>query len=112
MAVRLKKFSEKEFQDQVIQLARLKRWRVAHFRPAKVQRADGTTYYETPVQADGAGFPDLILVRDRLIAMELKVGSNEPSEAQMQWIEAMVEAGVPAFVLYPKDWRLIEEILA
>jgi hypothetical protein len=45
--------SEAAFTDAVIELARLGGWRVAHFRPART--ASG---WRTPVQGDGAGFPD------------------------------------------------------
>jgi len=44
-------------------------WKVAHFRPmfdAKRKR------WRTPASRDGVGFPDLVLVRDRVIVAELK----------------------------------------
>jgi hypothetical protein len=52
--------SEAQFQQQVIDLARLCGYRVAHFRTVRVQRKGGSVYYTTPVQADGAGWPDLV----------------------------------------------------
>jgi hypothetical protein len=52
--------TEREFQRQVIDLARLLGWRCAHFRPGRTARG-----WRTPVQADGAGFPDLQPVRAR-----------------------------------------------
>lgn len=43
---------ERQWQAQVIELARILGWRVAHFRPALTKHG-----WRTPVQADGAGFP-------------------------------------------------------
>jgi hypothetical protein len=103
---------EKEFQLQVIEYAQARRWRVAHFRAVRVQRSSGECYYETPVAADGKGFPDLIIVRgDRLLAAELKVPGNDTSEEQDRWLAAFRGAGVPTFVWYPEHWPAIEEVL-
>ncbi|WP_346927547.1 hypothetical protein, partial [uncultured Arthrobacter sp.] len=77
--------SERELQDAVIELARLLGWRVAHFRPARVRRG-GREIYETPVAADGKGWPDLVLVRgSRLIFAEMKSGTGRLSDAQIAW---------------------------
>jgi hypothetical protein len=43
---------------QVLELAKICGWRTAHFRPAKTSKG-----WRTPVSGDGAGLPDLILVR-------------------------------------------------
>src|SRR5205823_4705076 len=59
---------EAALQTQVIQLGHLYRWRIAHFRPALTAQG-----WRTPVEADGAGFPDLVLTRSpELIIAELK----------------------------------------
>ena len=99
--------TEAEFTDQVIAFARLHRWRVAHFRPAKTSRG-----WRTPVQGDGKGFPDLVLVRGlRLVFAELKVGRNKTSPEQGGWIAALMGANQSMFVWYPGDWPNIERIL-
>lgn len=104
--------SESEFQAQVIDYARLTGWRVAHFRSVKVQRPDGTCYYQTPVQADGKGFPDLVLVRRSvLLFVELKVGKNACSAQQKLWLAELRESGALVYVWYPEDWPQIEEVL-
>jgi hypothetical protein len=59
--------AEAELLDNVIELAHLFGWRVAHFRPAMTKHG-----WRTPVSADGKGFVDLVLVRDRTIFVELK----------------------------------------
>lgn len=47
--------SEAELQSAVIELARTLGYRVAHFRAARTAQG-----WRTPVEADGAGFPDLV----------------------------------------------------
>lgn len=104
--------TEAEFMRQVIALASLHHWRVAHFRGVRVQRKDGSVYYQTPVQADGAGWPDLILVRgERIIAAELKVGKNRTTAEQDAWLSWLAAAGVDTWVWRPDDWPTIEEVL-
>ena len=106
------KLSEAQFQSQVVRLAHLRGWKVAHFRRVRVQRRNGSVYYETPVAADGAGFPDLILSRgDRLVAAELKVGRNQPTAEQSAWGWALIRGGVMWHVWRPELWTDIEETL-
>jgi hypothetical protein len=52
--------SEASFLEQIIDLAHLFGWRVAHFRAARTFSG-----WRTPVQGDGKGFPDLVLCRRR-----------------------------------------------
>jgi hypothetical protein len=103
--------SEADFMDQVIRYARLMGWRVAHFRKVRVQRGNGSVYWETPVAADGKGFLDLVLVRDRVVAVELKVGTNKPTWEQEEWITAWTRAGVETYVWKPSMWAEIEKAL-
>ena len=108
MSVHPLKQTEKGFQQTVIELAHLYKWRVAHFRSA--QTVNG---WRTPVAADGAGFPDLFMVKgDKAIAMELKVGYNKTSEKQDEWLDALDKAGIPSYVLRPDDMPLIRELLS
>ena len=62
MAARVKTLSEKEFQHQVCQLARLCGWRIYHVHFS--QRSE-------------PGFPDLVLVRERVVYAELKSETGE-----------------------------------
>jgi hypothetical protein len=99
---------EHHFQAQVIELAHLYGWRVAHFRPARTEKG-----WRTPVAADGVGWPDLILIRGReMIALELKSEKGRLSPAQEEWRNALqhVET-VNAFCWKPKHWELIEAAL-
>lgn len=83
---------EQAFQQQVIDLAHIYGWRVAHFRAAMTARG-----WRTPVEADGAGFPDLVLVRPpEVIFAELKAARGTLTPAQREWIAALtlVEEGI------------------
>lgn len=104
---------EYEFQKAVIELARLRGWLCAHFRAVPVRDKSGRVYHQTPVDADGAGFPDLILLRrERMIAAELKCGSNKPSPEQEKWLSAFHAAAfVEVFVWHPDLWQQIEKEL-
>lgn len=105
---------ENAFQAQVLALAKLRGWRRAHFRPARVRDPrTGADTWRTPVQGDGAGFPDTILLRgDRLIAAELKTDTGpKPRPDQVAWLDAFAAAGAEAYVWRPKHWDDIEEVL-
>jgi hypothetical protein len=81
---------EEDFQQQIIELARMYGWRVAHFRAAQTARG-----WRTPVAADGAGFPDLVLVRDaELIFAELKTDRGRLRPDQGVWIAAFEQVAV------------------
>lgn len=91
---------ERDFQGAVIEAARLSGWRVAHFRPARTRHG-----WRTPVAADGAGFPDLLLVRGaQLVAAELKSARGKVTPEQADWLDALDGAGVAVYVWKPADW--------
>lgn len=101
------KLTEAEFTAQVLELASVLGWRAAHFRPARTAQG-----WRTPVAGDGRGFPDLILVRDRVVAAELKVGRNCTTPEQDAWLEAFRGAGVPSYTWRPEDWDAIQATLS
>ena len=99
--------SEAAFQKAVIELAHRFNWKCAHFRPAQNQRGQ----WLTAVQGDGAGFPDLVLVRDRIILAELKAEKGTMSDNQLAWQDTLRGAGVEYHCWKPKDWDEIEKTL-
>lgn len=101
------KQSEASFQRQVIQYARLMGFKVAHFRPGRT--ANGN--WRTPVQADGAGFPDLVCVRERVVFIELKRDGGRVRPQQTAWLEALAAAGAEAYLWAPSQWAEIERVL-
>jgi hypothetical protein len=101
--------TERELQNAVIELAQLLKWRVAHFRPARTAQG-----WRTAVAGDGVGFPDLVLVRDRLIFVELKSAKGRLSPAQQCWLADLEhDAGQEVHIWRPCHWLdgTIEQIL-
>lgn len=109
MMARLNKQYERFFQAQIIELARILGYRVAHFRPAQNARGD----WRTPVAADGKGFPDLVLTgRGKVIFAELKTDSGVLTAEQKEWIQALRDAGhAHVYVWKPKHMDEIRTIL-
>ena len=104
-----KPINEARFTKQVIQLSRVLGWRSAHFRAA--QTAHG---WRTPVQGDGKGFPDLILLKGtRLVVAELKADkAPKPRPEQEDWLVAFrCLPGAEVFIWRPKDFEDIAKIL-
>ncbi len=101
------KTSEAEFQKQVIALARELGWRVAHFRGVRTLTPDGRMIWMTPVQGDGAGFPDTLLLRGpRIMVIELKIEGGVLDDAQSCWLAAFAQAGVEWHIFFP--WQMDE----
>ena len=100
--------TEAEFQRMVLQLAHLQGWWSFHVRPGRTAQG-----WRTPIQGKGAGFPDLVLCRDKqLIFVELKAVRGALSEQQTYWIERLRAAGQTVFVWRPSDWPEIEKELS
>ena len=96
--------SEKEFQAQVVSLARTLGW---------------MTYHTFNSQRSNPGFPDLVMVRgERVVFAELKSEKGRVSEAQKEWLAALnVLADVPGspvkvWMWRPSDWDDIVQTLA
>lgn len=101
--------SERDFQSQVIDLARQTGWRLAHFRPGKT--AGGR--WATQMSGD-VGYPDLTLVRgDRLIFAELKTTTGQTSDGQIEWLDALVQVtDVSAQLWRPGDLDYVAAFLS
>ena len=102
------KVTEAQFQRQVLALAKLTSWRVAHFRTAMNARGQ----YMTPVAGDGKGFPDLVLVKGgRVLYRELKRDGGYLEPEQKAWRDALLAAGADWALWRPRDWPLVEATL-
>lgn len=99
--------TERDFQRQVIDLAHILGYTVAHFRPAQTKHG-----WRTPVAADGAGFPDLVIVgHGRVLFRELKTETGSVSDDQMAWGELLHKNGADWNIWRPSDWdRIITEL--
>lgn len=87
---------EAGFQDAVVTMATYLRWKVYHTFDSR---------RSTP------GFPDLVLVRDRVLYRECKTNVGRITQEQADWIEALTAAGADAGVWRPSDWEMIEREL-
>jgi len=90
--------SESSFQAQVIRTARSLGWR--HYHTHDSRRSE-------------PGFPDLVLVRERLVFVELKRSPGDHlSIAQRAWALDLVAAGAEVHCWDPAWWMRILAILA
>lgn len=89
----------RDLQRDIIDLARTLGWLVAHTPPIKTERG-----WRTAVAADGKGFPDLLLVRERIIVAEVKGDEDRLRPEQSRWLTAFRLAGVAAHVWTPREW--------
>lgn len=102
--------SEAAFQRAVIEFAGLNGWLTNHFSDSRRQvTRRGVTRYVG--DAGAAGFPDLTLVRERLIMAELKAENGRLTPKQRLWLQRLETAGVEVYVWRPSAWEDIERIL-
>ena len=88
--------TEKQFQSWVVDVAKVHGWKVYH------------TYDS---RRSEPGFPDLVMVRDRVLFRELKTDIGRISPAQKEWGEALTQAGADFAIWRPKDKKTIIEEL-
>ena len=89
--------TEKTFQANVVQLARLLGWRV-HY----VRNSIGSPH----------GAPDLVLCRDGvLLFRELKTAKGRVTREQNEWGDVLARCGMDWAVWRPSDWSRIEATL-
>lgn len=95
----LREMTEAEFQQSIIDLARLRGW----------------LYYHTNnSQRSTPGFPDLILVRGPvMLAVEVKTDAGKTTDQQEAWLDALGQIpGCTSFVTRPTTWDALVEKLA
>jgi hypothetical protein len=104
--------SEDKLLTNVLELAKTFNLRTAHFRPAQVRSGK----WVTPVQGDGKGWPDLVIVgRGGPLLRELKAEGKYPTPEQKAWLAWLTAAGLDAGVWKPRDWhsgRIEQELRA
>jgi hypothetical protein len=88
---------EAQFQAQLLELARMLQWRVYHTHDSRKSQH---------------GFPDLVLVRDRLMMLELKRDTTRTTPPQRQWLAALHATGVEVYVVRPRNTDAIARLLA
>ena len=70
--------TEKAFQSDVMRVAKMLGW---------------LCYHTYDSRRSASGFPDLVLVRERVLFRELKVGKNKLSQSQELWRDSIMDAG-------------------
>lgn len=58
-----------------------------------------------------AGFPDWVLIRERIVYAELKREKGKPSPEQIRWLDDLVRAGGEVYLWRPSDIEEISVIL-
>lgn len=95
--------SEKSWQQQVKDLARMLGWKTYHTLRSKGSDLD---------------FPDLVMARTnlrrtltRLIVAELKIEGKDPTLGQQDWLDFFKEIGAETYVWRPSDLELVKKVL-
>jgi hypothetical protein len=57
------------------------------------------------------GFPDLVLVRERIVFAELKTAQGRTTPAQVAWRNAILAAAGEHYVWRPGDWLEVQAVL-
>lgn len=82
---------------------------------AKVEQTAGLMgwlcYHTHDARRSNKGFPDLVMVRERVVFAELKASRGKLSADQVIWLDSLHRAGAEAYVWRPSDWEDIVHIL-
>lgn len=89
--------TEKQFQALVLDIARALQWRA---------------YHTFDSRRSAGGWPDLVLVRERVIFAELKREGESPRPDQVEWLNALASAGAEVYVWTLADFDEIASILS
>ena len=94
----LQAITEKQFQRQVVDLAKMLGWKVA---------------WTWNSLHSPKGWPDLVLCRGRrLLHAELKTETGKVTEPQAEWLMALASLPGEVYVWRPSCWNQIEKVLA
>jgi hypothetical protein len=106
---------EKDFQDTVLQWAKLFHWRAFYIPDWMYRLAMASMLRQRKADRPwpDPGFPDLVLLKvPDLIFAELKSGSNKPTDKQDAWHEDLRACGLRVYVWRESDIDEIIQILA
>lgn len=88
--------TESQFQAKVIGIAKQLGWQYYHTHDSR---------------GSEKGFPDLVLIRDRVIFAELKTKTGRLTEQQIKWGQALFIADAEYYLWRPDDMPHIVKIL-
>lgn len=89
--------SEAEWQTAVLELAEMLGW---------------SWHHETDSRRTKAGWPDLVLWRERIVFVELKKESGRVSPAQAAVLDGLAAAGGEVYVWRPSDLPAVQRVLS
>lgn len=87
---------EKDVQATIVELARMCGWFV---------------YHTFDSRRSEPGFPDLVLVRERVVYAEIKRLGEQPRESQLDWLNALACAGAEVYVWTIADLEEVKGVL-
>lgn len=93
-----KNISEKAWQRLIIDTAQKCGWMCFHTYDSR--------------KTTGKGFPDLVMVKDRVVWAELKTQRGRLTADQKRWRYALLAAGEEYHLWRPSDWRIVQIVLA
>lgn len=96
-ATPLEDILERDWQKQVVQLARQFGWTL--------------TYHTFDSRRSTHGFPDLVIVRDRVVFLELKREKGHLTDEQKTWLRQLRAAGEHAYIARPRDLSALAHVL-
>lgn len=101
VAVKREILRGKPLQTAIIAEAQRQGWLVAHFYAVESKNRG----WVTPCGANGKGFPDLLCVRERVLAIEVKGDGDSMKPDQKKWQQAFnLAAGTQFVVATPAKW--------
>ena len=92
----LKAITEKAWQRDVLEAAHNLGW---------------STYHTWLSALSSPGFPDLVLVRDRILFAELKTMRGKITDNQTHWLAKLEAAGAEVYVWRPADFPNVIDTL-
>lgn len=70
------------------------------------------SYHTLRSKGSRSGFPDRVLVRDRILYAELKRERTKPTDEQVRWLDKLASAGGEVYLWRPSDLDEIGRILS
>lgn len=69
-------------------------------------------YHVLRSKGSRSGFPDRVLVRDRVVFAELKREKTHPTDEQVKWLDGLATAGAEVYLWRPRDLDEVGRILS
>lgn len=88
--------TEKQWTTRIVELSKMLGW---------------LRYHTHRSERSPAGFPDEVLVRDRVVFLELKREKGKPSPLQVEWLDKLATAGAEVYLARPSDEQEIAQVL-